>query len=410
MRGMTDHMTTGQRVAFYRRRRGMSQEVLAGLVGKTGEWLRKIETNRAEIDRLSVIRLVAKALDVSIGDLIGEPNLFEWSPDSGHETISALRAALYDYRHLTPATLSSVADERPLLADVRNDVTDAWDRYQRSQYGILASRLPHVLHESQTAAWVCTGDDGRRAHALMAYANQVAALFLTKLGETDLAWIAATRGMAAANSSNDHIVIASLSRAAAHALACMGEYRQALGLASAAADFLRPHLSAPTPLTLSVQGSLHLVCALAAARDDDRPSADMHIAEAESAAAKLGDDGNFVWTAFGPTNVKIHQVVVANEFGDVQRAIEIGPYLDTSQLPVERRVRHAIEVARAHARWNRVDEALETLLSAEEIAPEQVRYHRMSRALIREIISRPRPPSLALRLSERMGIGSRASR
>lgn len=68
MRGMTDEMTTGQRVAFYRRRRGMSQEVLAGLVGKTGEWLRKVETNRAELDRLSVIRAVAKALDVSLGD------------------------------------------------------------------------------------------------------------------------------------------------------------------------------------------------------------------------------------------------------------------------------------------------------------------------------------------------------
>src|SRR3954453_6405036 len=44
VRGMTDDMTIGRRVAFYRRRRGLSQEVLAGLVGKTAEWLRKVET------------------------------------------------------------------------------------------------------------------------------------------------------------------------------------------------------------------------------------------------------------------------------------------------------------------------------------------------------------------------------
>src|SRR5262245_5313815 len=59
MRGMTDEMTIGQRVAFYRRRRGLSQEVLAGLVGKTVEWLRKVENNRAELDRLSVLKDLA---------------------------------------------------------------------------------------------------------------------------------------------------------------------------------------------------------------------------------------------------------------------------------------------------------------------------------------------------------------
>ncbi|MEV6488816.1 helix-turn-helix transcriptional regulator [Actinoplanes sp. NPDC051633] len=407
---MTDDMTTGQRVAFYRRRRGMSQEVLAGLVGKTGEWLRKIETNRAELDRLSVIRAVAKTLDVSLGDLIGEPDLFEWSPDSGRETIPSLRAALHDYRHLTPAILALPEDEPPSLADMERDVADAWNNYQRSQYGTLARRLPLLIHDGQTAVRFYDGNDGQRAHTLMAYAHQVATLFLTKIGEADLAWISASRGLAAANTSNDHIVIGSLGRAAAHALVSIGEYGQAVGLAAATAQFLQPRLAKPTPQLLSVYGSLHLVCAMASARDDDRGSADVHIGEAETAAVRLGADGNFVWTAFGRTNVKIHQVAIANEFGDVQRAIEIGPHLDTSGLPVERRVRHAIETARAHARWNQIDEALDALLTAEQIGPDQVRYHRLSRALVREILNRPRPPALAIELSERMGLGTRLPR
>ena len=43
MKGATNHLTPGEKVAYYRRRRGMSQTVLAGLVGKTTSWIEKIE-------------------------------------------------------------------------------------------------------------------------------------------------------------------------------------------------------------------------------------------------------------------------------------------------------------------------------------------------------------------------------
>ncbi|WP_406126687.1 helix-turn-helix domain-containing protein [Streptomyces canus] len=68
--------TIGERVAW-RRRRGMSQEVLAGLVGRTVDWLSRAENNRMELDRLSVIKTLADALDVSLGDLLAEPTLME---------------------------------------------------------------------------------------------------------------------------------------------------------------------------------------------------------------------------------------------------------------------------------------------------------------------------------------------
>ena len=407
MRGMTDGMTIGQRVAFYRKRRGLSQEVLAGLVGKTDEWLRKVETNRAELDRLSVIRVVAKALDVSLADLIGEPAMFEWSEDSGRSTIPALRSALHDYRHLAPIPKVG-AEEAPPLEDLARDINDLWSAYQHSQYSPLARRLPYLIHDCLTATEAYDGGDGQKAQALTAYTHQIATLFLTKLGESDLAWIAAGRGLTAAKSSNDHVVIGSLSRAAAHALVSIGEYEQARGLASTTAHFLEPRVarSSTSPSLLSVYGSLHLICALAAARNDDRSAANTHLEEADQAAVRLGGDANHVWTAFGPTNVAIHQVVAAMELGDVQRAVEIGEPLDTSSLPVERRVRHAIETARAYARWNKIDRALDALLAAERIGPDQVRYHRLSRAIVREILTRPRPPRRALELSERMGLRS----
>lgn len=74
-------MTIGERVAFYRQRRGLTQTVLAGLVGRTEDWLRKVEHNVLPLDRLSVLRQLAYALDVSLGDLIGEPVLMAWADE-----------------------------------------------------------------------------------------------------------------------------------------------------------------------------------------------------------------------------------------------------------------------------------------------------------------------------------------
>lgn len=144
-------------------------------------------------------------------------------------------------------------------------------------------------------------------------------------------------------------------------------------------------------------GTLFLVGSLAAARDDDRQASQTFLREADQAATRLGHDGNHLWTAFGPTNVAIHRVASAMDLGDVQVAIDLGPRIDTSGLPVERRVRHAMETARALTAWNRTDEALATLLQAERLAPEQVRHHALSRRLVQTWIRRGRSrPSFEL--------------
>jgi len=95
------------------------------------------------------------------------------------------------------------------------------------------------------------------------------------------------------------------------------------------------------------------------------------------------------------------------ELGDVQVALDLGPKVDTAAMPTERRVRHALEVARAYSAWNRRDEALDTLLVAERIAPEQVRYHFLSRQLVRTWIRQERgKPSFQLSdLAHRLEVG-----
>ena len=60
----------GVRIAYYRRRRDLSQEALAEAVGISKSYLSKIE--RADVKGLSLITLldIASALDVQIGDLM----------------------------------------------------------------------------------------------------------------------------------------------------------------------------------------------------------------------------------------------------------------------------------------------------------------------------------------------------
>jgi transcriptional regulator with XRE-family HTH domain len=361
MRGMTENLTIGERVAWYRRRRGMSQEALAGLVGRTADWLGKAENNRIELDRLSVIRRLADAMDVSLGDLIGEPTLLDWTPESGTSTVPALRAALMDYAQLTPLlSVPSTDAEPPSLTELEQELRAVFDAYQASRFGFAAGRAPLLLADAILAARQYDGDDQLRANQLLAMSYQAAASVLTKLGESDLAWMAAERGLAAAQATGNHAIVGSLFRSVAFALQATGRFQPAMQLVEAGAAYLQPHLTDNDSDLQSVYGMLFLAGSMAASRTEDRGTTRTYLQEAQDVATLLGRDGNHLWTAFGPTNVALHRVNTSMELGDVQVALDVGPDLDTSALPIERQVRHLLDVARAYNAAGRGDAAVAT--------------------------------------------------
>jgi transcriptional regulator with XRE-family HTH domain len=403
---MTTTLTVGERIAWYRQRRGMSQEVLANFVGRTADWLSKIENGRIELDRLSVLRALASALDVALGDLIAEPSLMEWTRDSGRATVPALRSVLMDYRQVTELAGHQDLGEAPPLEQLKRDVEDVWDAYQESRFGYVTHRLVALIPESKIAAHTYDGDDELLANGRLALLYHVAASTLTKLGEADLAWTASDRGVEAAQRSDNPVVIGSLLRSVAHSLLSTGNYAEAIRLTHDAADFYEPHLAKASPTMLSVYGTQLLAGSMAAARHDDRATAREFLEAADAAARRLGRDRNQLWTAFGPTNVAIHRVATAMELGDVQIAVDLGPGLNTSAVPTERRVRHALEVSRALSTTNKRDEALSTLLGAEQMAPEQVRYHFLSRHLVQTWIrtQRGKPSHQLASLAQRLDV------
>lgn len=130
MKGAPVQLTIGERISFYRHKRCLPQRVLAELVGRTEDWLNKVENNRIQLDRLSVIKALATELDVPLAALLAEPSLVDWTPETGRRTVPALRAALMTYRQLIP---SRSVEREPLPADrLVERVTDVWDAYQAS--------------------------------------------------------------------------------------------------------------------------------------------------------------------------------------------------------------------------------------------------------------------------------------
>ncbi len=351
------------------------------MVGRTGDWLGKIENDRAPLDRLSVIRSLADALGVTIHDLIGDPVPFNVRQEP--RGVAEVRAALMDYRQLSPLLSAIEKDgQAPPLAPLIRDIDQVMDAYQESKYEQMLRRVPELLTQAQLAVNEYSGEEQRTAQRVLALAGQSAAMILAKLGQGDLAWIASQRGLAAAERSEDVAVLGSLLRSVIHSLHSDGRAENARDMTRRASDYLRTRLDPSEPRILSVYGTLLLPGAIAAARSNDRATAREYLAEAAEIAGLLGRDANHLWTAFGPTNVRIHRVTAAMSLGDVQVALDLIPYIDTRGLPAERRVRHSLEVVNAFHARNRVSDAIDELLRAERVAPEQVHGHVMSRQLV----------------------------
>jgi hypothetical protein len=94
-------------------------------------------------------------------------------------------------------------------------------------------------------------------------------------------------------------------------------------------------------------------------------------------------------------DVAIHRVAVAVELADTRTALAHIPAVDLRRMPpqlTERRARFLIGVARAHAHAHaRVKDdaaALDALVQAESHASAEVRSHRLTHGVVRDLLQR----------------------
>jgi transcriptional regulator with XRE-family HTH domain len=66
---MSDPHLVGERIAYHRKRMGLSQVEFAGLLGRSESWVPQVERGVRPLDRMSVLQRVADVLSVSVAEL-----------------------------------------------------------------------------------------------------------------------------------------------------------------------------------------------------------------------------------------------------------------------------------------------------------------------------------------------------
>jgi transcriptional regulator with XRE-family HTH domain len=293
------------------------------------------------------------------------------------------------------------------IAALAAAVNHARRHYQACRYSELIGYLPRLLVRLDAVCVCLDGQARSRAFALSADAYHVAAGLLLKLDDQGLAYLAADRSMRAAQASEDPVTIGASARIVTHTLTSGGHRATAVSTVSSYAARLNRDVSPPTPESLSVYGSLLLRGAIAAAQDDQRATAHELLGEADGAAQRLGADGNLRWTAFGPTNAKLHRVNIAVTLGDAGTAVDVARGIDLSTITVtERKASLLVDTARAFLQWGRHEKAYIALCAAEEVAHEEIAGRPSVHRLVRELVTSA-PPTLrreATRFASRIGV------
>ncbi|MDQ1293563.1 MAG: hypothetical protein QG608_1444 [Actinomycetota bacterium] len=394
----------GRRVRYWRERRGLTRGHFADLMGRSPSWVDKVEAGERKLDRLSVLEQVASALDLPLHVLVDDDACRLRAQCVDAAEVTAIRAALQHHEPADPAP----DEPEPDLDRLQRQVLYAWLAFQSSDYASLGPVLARLLTAAQRARRYTDTSRRPSADALLTQTYQIAASTARKLGRYDLEWIAADRGWHVAQDVEDPVLRGGATFRVINAYQDNAGATAAVALARTAARTLIPSPASGSVGCRSVYGHILLQGAMSAAVDNNASAARELLDEAHQTAALLGQDRNDYYTAFGPTNVLIHQVAAMVQLREWSQALQAADRINEHHLrllPKERRANHLLDVARAHSLAGHREESLSHLLHAERLAPREVRCRPIALDLITDLIRRSRNPSPELRrLATRTGI------
>lgn len=398
-----DDLELGARIAYWRERRGMTQRLLADRIGRSKSWIEKVEAGTRSANRLPILLTISKELRIDLPVLIGrdpERGTRDCIDDAQVETI---RSALERYETISDDALG---DYQPDITRLRRQLDYVWAAFEQADYHVVSQNLPALLADAQRSS--VAGDDDK-ATAILSEVYQITASTLRKLGEYDLAWLAGDRGLALAERLGDSVLSALIGFRVANALTALGRSKAAFDLNVSLAS--RVEINARTDADRSVYGNMLLQAAMAAAGNGNAMGVRDLIGEARAVATHIPENVNHHRLSFGPTNVGIHHVSALVSLGEGGLAVEVASKMDKAGIRLirrERRANHLVDVARGYSQWGMRDQALETLLEAESLAPREVICRPMARSTIENLISRSRnQPSASLQaLAERAGVNA----
>ncbi|MGI5521131.1 helix-turn-helix domain-containing protein [Micromonospora sp. CA-259024] len=391
----SDDVPIGRRVARWRMRRSMTQQMLADRLRRSKSWVDKVERGVRALDRYSVIQELAHVLRVEPEVLLGQPRSTSAGTPDG---VDDIRAALARYD--TP-------EAPPQTDELRRQVGYAWLTYQHAHYGQLVRVVPGLLDAAR----------GARSAELLVQTYRITSSLLVKLGEADLGWLAADRAMAAAG--DDRLLAATATISVGQALRAQDRDRLALAaLLPAATRVLPPsaHCGGREGESegqgdhrgRAVGGTLLVQAALAAAGCGEHRRADELTDRAAGVAATLRGYVDTHRTSFSPVAVEVARVLVAAARCDAAEAVRRHAAIVRREgwrrLPADYRGAYLVDVARAYLNLGDVRGAARALVDADSVAPAEVRCRPLARTVIADVARAQPAPAGVARLATLVGL------
>jgi hypothetical protein len=291
---------------------------------------------------------------------------------------------------LASALLSPPREERASLSDrLAGEAIRIWKLRQAAQYQKLTADLPLALTRARSNESVPAGETSATALAALTHLYNAASSVAKSVGSFELAGIAADRAVQTADRTGDPLLAGAAAYRMANVLLSAGQYGSASVVAIAAADRLRPVMTATASHT-SMWGALLATAAQAAARDHSAAEAWELLGASKVAADLLPSEHADLFSIFGPASWLIHGVSIAADLDDGAEAIRRAAQVPLGRLPLflnERRTFLLLGKARGHALRNDVTSATDTLVVAEQAAPEEIRHNPEARRLVSRLLS-----------------------
>ncbi len=371
-----DELDIGQRVKTMRRQRGMTQQQLADALAKSLPWVKAFEAGGVQSDpKISLLKQLATALSVPLSALVDD------EPAAGPASVETVRSAL-----LAP---SPVHD--PAALDVPQQTSYGYAAFHAGRWQDVVALLPRLIDTARAAG---ESTDDPRMLSRLADVCHLAAITLTKLGDTLGGWAAGNEALMRARAAGDPINIALSAQSAIYAVTATGRADIGLAIAQRTIDEFGTVLRSLDEGGLSALGMVHLKAAYAAAAQSNAETAIDMIEEARRLAGVLASDADYRLTDFNSTNVLVYEASILGDLGRYEAAVAAATRIHPTAfaaLSRERRTHHLVDTARSAQRAGDPNGALRLLLQAERDDALNIRGWAPSREVIAALLAGRRP-------------------
>jgi transcriptional regulator with XRE-family HTH domain len=380
-----DSVPFGDRLKRHRERLGMSRPVLGGLVGKSADWVKAIETGRLLTPRLPMLLRLAEVLQVEdLAELTGDERLTTASfGKAAHEQLPQVSAALARY------PIADDADQPVDVPGLSGRVTQTWELWHgaRRHRTAVASLLPGLITETRTAVRRVDGEDRRSVLRALAQTYHLAQLYLSFQPAPELVTLTGDRAMNAAQDADDPHSMAAAAWYVNHVYRDAGQQHDArVQLALDAAGLLTPERSDEDR---ALWGLLHLAVALSYAKVGQEGNAWRHWDEADGAVRALPHGYRHPWLIFARETVDAYAITILADLMRAGEATRRADNVDIAALPsATRRSFHTIEVARAYHQSDEHVATLYLLRQALEESPDTIRFNLFARSATIDLAER----------------------